>query len=108
MNLSNATWRKASRSSEQGDACVELAVWRKASRSHDDGDACVELASVPSAWRKASRSHEDGDQCVEVAGVSDAVAFRDSKDPNGPKLIISRSNFHRFAEVIKNLSVSAS
>ncbi|TMR00007.1 DUF397 domain-containing protein [Actinomadura soli] len=79
------------------------AVWRKASRSTAEGDNCVELAGVPVVWNRASRSHEDGDQCVEVAGVSDAVAFRDSKDPGGPKLIVNRVDFRSFVQALKDL-----
>ncbi|TDD15928.1 DUF397 domain-containing protein [Actinomadura sp. KC06] len=71
------------------------AVWRKASRSHEDGDACIEVA----LWRKASRSTAEGDNCVEIAGSPNIVALRDSKDPNGPKLIISTSDFRHFARI---------
>ncbi|WP_242903367.1 DUF397 domain-containing protein [Actinomadura terrae] len=52
-------------------------------------------------WRKASRSHEDGDACVEVANLAEFVTVRDSKDPEGPKLILSRDDFRRFAYVLK-------
>ncbi|WP_245667613.1 DUF397 domain-containing protein [Actinomadura macra] len=31
------------------------------------------------------------------------VALRDSKDPDGPKLVVSRHNFGRLAEALKNL-----
>ncbi|MGI5207025.1 DUF397 domain-containing protein [Spirillospora sp. CA-108201] len=55
------------------------------------------------AWRKASRSTAEGDNCVEIAGISQAVAFRDSKDPDGPRLIIGHSEFRRFAAALKNL-----
>ncbi|TDC62420.1 DUF397 domain-containing protein [Actinomadura sp. GC306] len=41
-------------------------------------------------WRKASRSGSDGGACVELAGVDGKVAVRDSKDSNGPVLIVSR------------------
>ncbi|MFI0479528.1 DUF397 domain-containing protein [Actinomadura sp. 9N215] len=75
------------------------AVWRKSSRSSEQGDACVEVAS----WRKASRSTVQNDNCIEVAGISSAVAVRDSKDPNGPKLIISTNDFQRFANILKHL-----
>ncbi|WP_084262877.1 DUF397 domain-containing protein [Actinomadura formosensis] len=54
-------------------------------------------------WRKASRSHDDGDQCIEVACTLDLVAVRDSKDPNGPVLVVSRRDFGRFAQALKNL-----
>ncbi|TYK53299.1 DUF397 domain-containing protein [Actinomadura decatromicini] len=55
------------------------------------------------AWRKASRSTVQNDNCVEVAGAPYIVAFRDSKDPNGPKLIISNSDFRNLANVLKNI-----
>jgi hypothetical protein len=42
-------------------------------------------------WRKASRSSGTGSDCVEIAGVENAVAIRDSKDPTGPKLVVSRA-----------------
>jgi hypothetical protein len=41
-------------------------------------------------WRKASRSGENGGNCVELAGVSGrVVAVRDSKDPQGPVLLVT-------------------
>lgn len=54
-------------------------------------------------WRKASRSNESGDDCVEVASLRSAVALRDSKDPSGPKIIVSRSDFRHLAETLKNI-----
>lgn len=44
----------------------------------------------PLTWRKSSRSGSDGGSCVELAGVNDDVAVRDSKDPDGPILVVSR------------------
>ncbi|GLZ09752.1 hypothetical protein Acsp03_72180 [Actinomadura sp. NBRC 104412] len=42
-------------------------------------------------WRKSSYSgSEGGGECVELARIGDAVGVRDSKDPNGPKLLVSR------------------
>ncbi|QKW39650.1 DUF397 domain-containing protein [Actinomadura sp. NAK00032] len=54
-------------------------------------------------WRKASRSTVQNDNCVEVAGVTNIVALRDSKDPDGPKLVISQHDFQSLARTIKNL-----
>jgi len=53
-------------------------------------------------WRKASRSHDDGDQCVEVASFAKVVAIRDSKDPDGSKVTMSRADFCRLIDVLKN------
>ncbi|SNR42729.1 DUF397 domain-containing protein [Actinomadura mexicana] len=42
-------------------------------------------------WRKARRSLSNGGECVELAGVGGAVAVRDSKDPDGPVLLLTRA-----------------
>ncbi len=39
-------------------------------------------------WRKASRSGENGGNCVELARAGGAIAIRDSKDPDGPVLLV--------------------
>ncbi|TDB92833.1 DUF397 domain-containing protein [Actinomadura sp. 7K534] len=54
------------------------------------------------AWRKPSRSHEDGDACVEIAAIANTVAIRDSKHPDGSKLLIDRGDFRNFASVLKS------
>ncbi|WP_173097403.1 DUF397 domain-containing protein [Actinomadura verrucosospora] len=72
MDLSNLTWRKSTRSLNNGGECIELAglAWRKSTHSGPNGGECVELA--------------------DAAGV-DAVAVRDSKDPDGPVLLVTRA-----------------
>ncbi len=52
-------------------------------------------------WRKSSYSGNTGN-CVEVADLSDRVAVRDSKDPDGPKLIFTRDQWRAFLEGIKS------
>jgi hypothetical protein len=52
------------------------------------------------AWRKSTRSSSEG-ACVEVAGVNPAIAVRDSKDPDGPKLTFSRHAWQEFTADIK-------
>lgn len=54
-------------------------------------------------WRKASRSTAEGDNCIEIAGLSNVVALRDSKNPSGPKLIISHGDFRLLADTLKSL-----
>jgi hypothetical protein len=38
------------------------------------------------SWRKSSYSGDNGGACVEVGTAGSAVAVRDSKDPEGPRL----------------------
>ncbi|MCP2341545.1 DUF397 domain-containing protein [Actinomadura rupiterrae] len=54
-------------------------------------------------WRKATRSAGNGGDCVEVASLTGAVAIRDSKDPNGPRLVLTPSSAHEIAAAIKNI-----
>jgi hypothetical protein len=43
-------------------------------------------------WRKSSYSGNSGN-CVEVAQFAGLVAVRDSKDPDGPMLVLTRDNW---------------
>ncbi|WP_084000716.1 DUF397 domain-containing protein [Actinomadura kijaniata] len=54
-------------------------------------------------WRKSSRSTGQNDNCVEVAATPVTVALRDSKDPDGFKLLISRTEAQTLSQNIKNL-----
>jgi hypothetical protein len=48
-------------------------------------------------WRKSSRSGDNGGACVEVArNLPRIVAVRDSKNPDGPVLIVSRDEWAKF------------
>ncbi|SNR88276.1 DUF397 domain-containing protein [Actinomadura mexicana] len=42
-------------------------------------------------WRKSSYTGSNGGNCVEMADAADAVAVRDSKDPDGPVLLLTRA-----------------
>jgi len=54
-------------------------------------------------WRKASYSGSNGGGCVEAAPVfTDAVAVRDSKDPDGPKLAFTPADWREFTRQIKD------
>lgn len=46
----------------------------------------MELSNL--VWRKATRSM-NASNCVELAGLTHVVAVRDSKDPNGPVLLLT-------------------
>ncbi|WP_213456248.1 DUF397 domain-containing protein [Rhizomonospora bruguierae] len=51
-------------------------------------------------WRKATRSNGSGD-CVEVAEIGRQVAIRDSKNPEGGVLLVTRDQFREFVEFAK-------
>ncbi|RKS76179.1 uncharacterized protein DUF397 [Actinomadura pelletieri DSM 43383] len=61
----------------------------------------MDLSTVK--WRKSSRSSADGDNCVEVANVPNIVALRDSKYPNGGKILLSHEDFRHLTNTLKNL-----
>lgn len=59
-------------------------------------------SGVNLVWRKASTSQVNGN-CVEVALVpGGGVAVRDSKDPDGPVLRFSASEWAAFVEGVAN------
>ncbi|MFD0887968.1 DUF397 domain-containing protein [Streptosporangium algeriense] len=47
-------------------------------------------------WRKASLSSDNGGDCVEMAVAGPLFALRDSKDPDGPKLLFTRTAWRAF------------
>lgn len=51
-------------------------------------------------WRKSLRSGSD-DNCVEVARVRDVYAVRDSKNPSGPALAFTRTEWRTFLHTMK-------
>ena len=64
------------------------------------------------AWRKASLSSDNGGDCVEVAvvgapgaghqaGLGSLYALRDSKDPDGPALLFTRSEWEAVVGGVK-------
>ncbi|MCP9952993.1 DUF397 domain-containing protein [Actinomadura madurae] len=44
-------------------------------------------------WRKSSYTTANGGECVELTAVPGTVAVRDSKYPEGPKLLVTRRAF---------------
>ena len=48
-------------------------------------------------WHKSTRSNGSGGACVEVAdNLPGVIAVRDSKNPDGPTLIVSRDEWASF------------
>ncbi|MET8143677.1 DUF397 domain-containing protein [Sphaerisporangium sp. NPDC005288] len=55
-------------------------------------------------WRKSSRSGDNGGHCVEVASNlagEDAIAVRDSKNPDGPALVVASGEWSTFVNTLK-------
>jgi uncharacterized protein DUF397 len=48
-------------------------------------------------WHKSTRSNGNGGACVEVAdNLPGIIAVRDSKNPDGPALIVGRDEWASF------------
>lgn len=80
------------------DIDLSRAVWRKSTRTTANGGACVEVAYL---WRKSTRSSANGGSCVEVgfpasAVEAETVGMRDSKDQSGPVLLFTRGHWQTF------------
>jgi hypothetical protein len=73
---------------------LSTARWRTSSHSYSEAN-CVEAAG---AWHRSG--HCNGGTCVEVA-PADGVLVRDSKDPDGPILAFTRSEWADFASALK-------
>jgi len=78
MDIGHMTWRKSSHSGNSGGGCVEVRVWHKSSHSGNNGGGCVEVGQLPAV-----------------------VAVRDSKDPDGPRLVFSPEEWRAFVVGMK-------
>lgn len=77
---------------------LSTAVWHKSSYSGGGGDNCLEIAR----WRKSTYSGGGGGNCLEVAdGHPALVPVRDSKNPQGPKLVFRAEAWSAFVEDAK-------
>lgn len=53
-------------------------------------------------WIKSSYSGENGGNCIEIAPVfPDTVPIRDSKNPDGPVLLVTRSAWSAFLSGVR-------
>lgn len=48
------------------------------------------------AWFKSSYSGDSGNACVEIADLGAVVGLRDSKENNGPAIVVSSEAFTGF------------
>ncbi len=53
------------------------------------------------AWRKSSYSAYNG-SCVETARLPSSVLVRDSKDPDGPRLEFTATQWRAFLAAVKD------
>ena len=61
----------------------------------------MDLTSAP--WRKSSYSGTTGGDCIEAAPgfIPGVVPVRDSKDPQGPALLVTTAAFASFVAAVK-------
>lgn len=52
-------------------------------------------------WRKSSRSNGNGGACCEVTAVPGIVAVRDSKQPDGPKIVTTPGAWSAFLATVR-------
>jgi hypothetical protein len=87
---SSPEWTKSSYSTNDGPACVEVA-WVKSSYSAGNNNDCVEVG-----WTKSTHSGSDNNDCVEVKTGDEAILVRDSKDPDGPRIEVTPTEWSAF------------
>lgn len=63
-----------------------------------DTAALRDQLDADTTWRKSTRSGPYSDNCVEVADLDGGKAVRDSKDPGGPVLVFTPSEWDAFVE----------
>jgi hypothetical protein len=56
--------------------------------------------TLSNVWRKSERSNEGG-ACVQARLNGGGVEIGDTKDPNGPTLVVGKKAFVQFVEDLK-------
>jgi hypothetical protein len=81
------------------NADLVWAPWRKSSYSGTSGN-CVEVAQA--TWRKSRHSGQT-QNCIEVADdLPGVVGVRDSKNPDGPALVLTPGAWRAFVAGVKS------
>lgn len=52
-------------------------------------------------WRKSRHSDDKGGACIELAPLTEGVGVRDSRDPDGPHLILGPTTFRSLLNRLK-------
>ncbi|MEU2869593.1 DUF397 domain-containing protein [Streptomyces olivoreticuli] len=85
-------------------ASILAETWQKSSYSTNGGN-CLEIAPE---WRKSSYSSNNGGECVEIAdNIPNTIPIRDSKNPDGPALLVTPTAWTSFLDGIKSASLGA-
>ncbi|MGL5817933.1 MAG: DUF397 domain-containing protein [Phycicoccus sp.] len=96
MQLHVSPWRHQP---PQGDGDREQGSG--ASVVERNGMSAAELGDL--AWRKSRHSGANGGNCVEIAATNSGnVAFRHSREPEGPALIYSRDEFRALIRGVRD------
>lgn len=75
------------------------AVWRKSSYSGGEGGNCLEVATSS----KSTRSGAGGGDCLDAAADRPCtVPVRDSKNPDGPKLVFRTAAWSAFVDGVSD------
>ncbi|NJP99026.1 DUF397 domain-containing protein [Streptomyces zingiberis] len=62
----------------------------------------IRNADALTGWRKSSYSNSDGGSCLEVLdGHPAGVPVRDSKNPDGPALLVPAPGWSAFVTAVK-------
>lgn len=69
-------------------------TWRK-TRHCGASNTCIEIA-----WRTSTRCLNESD-CIQLADNAGAVLVRDSADPDGPRLTLTRETLAALLDAIK-------
>ncbi|MEU5404012.1 DUF397 domain-containing protein [Streptomyces sp. NPDC005963] len=51
-------------------------------------------------WKKSSHSDSQGGACVEIASLTNQVGIRDSKNKQGPALLVPTTTWNTFVAFI--------
>ncbi|WUH23989.1 DUF397 domain-containing protein [Streptomyces sp. NBC_00448] len=54
------------------------------------------------SWYKSSYSGAEGNACVEIAALTQNVGIRDSKDKQGPALLVTPSAWSSFLDLVRS------
>jgi hypothetical protein len=66
-----------------------------------EGRPMVAVGPKPEQVRWRASSLSAGSDCVEIAELGDMVGVRDSKNPDGPVIRLTRSTWRTFVDAIK-------